>query len=148
MLPRAAGVVSWELAFLLLLRVGVLSITLHPTATDDCELHRGPRMLSWMEERPNIPYQAGKLCSEVCGANGSVSVTLTSAPALASLLWLGTSCWQHLALEPVNPSNGSLYFLLYCRYLSKIMPVPLSHEKGDMERGWGEREHGRMPRKV
>lgn len=45
-------------------------------ATDDCEFHRGPGMLSPMEERPSLPYQAGKQCSEVCGAHGRTLLAL------------------------------------------------------------------------
>lgn len=38
----AAGVVSREFAFFLLLRVELLSAMLHPITTDGCPFHRGP----------------------------------------------------------------------------------------------------------
>lgn len=66
----AAGVVSWEFAFFLLLRAELLSAMLHPVTTNGCLFHRGPGMLSLLEEGPSLPYQAGKLCSEVSGAHG------------------------------------------------------------------------------
>lgn len=90
MLSRAAGVVSWELAFLPLPRVGVLSVMLHPTLTDVCEFRRGPGMLSLMEERLKAPTKLGSFAQKSVGPTVDsaciVAMTLTSAPTLASLL--------------------------------------------------------------
>lgn len=95
MLSRAAGVGSWELAFLLLLRVGVLSVILHPTATDDCEFHRGSGMLRLMKGSIS-PTRLGSYAQKSGGPMAELCLHCSCDTDLCSNLGFFATAWHHL----------------------------------------------------
>lgn len=84
----AAGVVSWEFAFFLLLRAELLSAMFYPITTNGCPFHRGPGMLSLLKraQSPLPGWEAVLRGLWGPWQNSAWTVAVTdSVPTLASL---------------------------------------------------------------